>query len=298
MKKTLLMCVCFAVLPVLAIYQQPNPERKLDFPLDVASFNYPSMTVVDVFGYSGVIEEGTNSVDIWEFGGAYPYDATNTAPIAYISSSSTNNAQPVKIDGLDSNGWSVVQTVTLNGQNNVALTTPLWRVFCVENVAGEDDGGNFAGTVYVHTNATVTAGVPPDASVRAIVVDGNNRSLIANYTIPRGKVGFLYFGEVAIQYVGLSSASVGIAHVHYESRRYGKVFTIKKSVTVISTGTGVYQTQRTFPDIIPALTDIRIQCEEANEDMGLSAAMVFLLVDEDQFPPSLLETIGQPFAGQ
>jgi len=70
---------------------------------------------------------------IWDGGGIYAYPAA--AAIMYVSSSSANDtsagtgARTVLVSGLDANYNEVEETVTLNGQTQVATTTEFLRVF-------------------------------------------------------------------------------------------------------------------------------------------------------------------------
>jgi len=82
--------------------------------------------------------------------------------------------------------------------------------------------------------------------------------------------------------------------VHYYSRRYGKVFRVKKSISLITAGTSVFQDERTFPDVIPALTDIKLTVEEVSDTMGIWGTFDLLIVDEEQFSDEYLAAIGQP----
>ena len=78
---------------------------------------------------------------------------------------------------------------------------------------------------------------------------------MALYTIPKGYVGFWRRGELGIQYESATPAIADYLHANLQTRRYGKVFRIQKSIT-ISSLSGGYQDYRQFPDPIPALTDI------------------------------------------
>jgi hypothetical protein len=144
------------------------------------------------------------------------------------------------------------------------------------------------GTVYCYVG---TGGVPILANIRAIIDDGNNQTLMALLTIPRGKVGFLFRGELGVS----RSVSAGEARCAYYSRRYGKVFTIKKRVNMANSGTSIYPDFRSFPDPIPALTDIRLTIENVSANsMGVFGTLDILLVDEELFSDKFLTSIGQP----
>ena len=247
-------------------------------------------SVMQKYGINADVTVAGSPEDIWEFGGVYPHDTTNTAPIAYISSSSAADDNSVLVQGLDIDGYESSQYATLDGQNNVSLSTPLWRVFRMIN----DSADPIAGMVYCHTNATVTAGVPPDAAVRAIIDNGKNQTLMCVYTIPRGKVGLVTRGEVGVELEGNAAALAEFAHLHYEARAYGKSFTVKQAVTCVVGGNAVYQTDLSFPYVVPALTDIKLTTDSVSADMGVWGTFDVLLMDEDLVRSNKLSLIRQP----
>ncbi|MCP4103875.1 MAG: hypothetical protein GY750_21020 [Lentisphaerae bacterium] len=242
-------------------------------------------SVVDKFGENPDVDTGSDPEDIWEAGGMYNYDADGTAPIvSLISDNSADTAFDVIVEGLDVDGNNVSQTITLNGTNRVALTTPLWRVFRMTN----DNSTNLSGTVYCYIG---TGGVPAIGNTRAIINNGNNQTLMALYTIPKGKVGFLYRGELGVS----RSQATGTARCAYYSRRYGKAFTIKKRVDLTNQGSSIYQDSRSFPDVIPALTDIKLTVEEVTaNNTGIFGTFDIMLADENQLSEAFLNAIGQP----
>jgi hypothetical protein len=239
---------------------------------------------VDKFGENPEIDTGTTPEDIWELGGLYNYDADGTAPIVSLVSDNASDTIDIEVQGLDIDGELVSQIVTLNGTNRVALTTPLWRVFRMFNA----DNVDLVGTCYCYVG---TGGVPTAANTRAIIENGNNQTLMALYTVPNGKVGFLYRGEIGASRV----QTAGAIQAAYFSRRYGKVFRVKKRVDITNQGSSIYQDDRSFPDIIPGLTDITLRVESVSaNNCGVFGTFDILLIDEAEFPTDYLQAIGQP----
>ena len=247
------------------------------FRLEVQMGKVGGYSVVDKFGVNRLITASSDPEDIWEGGGRYTYDADGTAPIVSIASSDNSDTVPIIVQGLDINGVLVEQTITLNGTTRTALDTPLWRVFRLQNEGTVNLVGNVF--VYIGTGAVPSIG---DSEVRAIISGDNNQTLMCIYTIPKGKTGFLYRGELGMNFTGNASAGIDYADCHYESRRFGKVFRLKKEITLLNNATSTYQDQRSFPDPIPQLTDIRLVVDEVSDDMGIWGTFDILLIDNDK----------------
>lgn len=261
-----------------------------EYKLEVSKGNVSGTSVIDKFGENPDVDTNSAPEDIWEFGGTYVFSADNTADIISLSSDDAGDTMDISVLGLDINGEQVTQIITLQGQTRVALTTSLWRVFRIENEG--DASEDIAGTIYCYAGTTNTSGTPSGGSiVKAIIDDGNNQTQMAIYTIPLGKVGFLWRGELG---ASRSNAS-GSAVCDYRSRRYGKVFKIKKRIALSNSGSSIYQDSRSFPDPIPALTDIKLVIESVSaNDMGFFGTLDILLIDEDQLSDAFLAAIGQP----
>ncbi len=276
-----------ASLVVNALESGNSPVISKSFELAVSQGLIPGHSIIDKYGENPDIDTGTGPEDIWEYGGEYIYDPINTAPIVSIVSDDPLDTQLIDIPtGLDITGNERNQTVTLNGTNRVALPIPLWRFNRASNEAGT--GGNLNGTVYFYTG---TGNIPAPSEIRGIINNGNNQTLMSLYTIPLGKVGFLYRGEIG----GSRSQNAGAVQSAYYSRRVGKVFKIKKRMDTTNQGTSIYQDKRSFPDPIPALTDIKLRVESVSaNNTGVFGTFDILLIDEDQFTPEFLIKIKQP----
>jgi len=255
------------------------------FEVAVSKGKIPGHTVVDKFGENPDVDSGTVPEDITELGGVYVYDPDDTAPIISLVSDDPLDNQLIGVLGQDVGRNEIYQEIQLNGNIRVALDTPLWRIYRKSNEA--NIGNNINGNVYSYTSIN---DVPLTAEIRSIIANGNNQTLMAVYTIPLGKVGFLYRGEL-----GLSRKINGSASASYYSRRLGKVFKVKKRVAISVNGSSLYQDYRSFPDIIPSGTDIKLTIEDVStNDLGTFGTFDVLLVDENLFSTVYLKAIGQP----
>lgn len=254
----------------------------------------PGYSTLDKFGVNALISPATDPEDVIEQGGRIYYPDIGTAPIRYISSSSTSDVgQPILVLGNDINNKQVEQLVYTNGRNSVELEIPLWRQYRMSN---ESDSLDIQGILYCHADPAPVLGVP-DLAITATIINGShNQTLFTGYTVPAGKVGLLFRGELGLELEGNAGALAEFAHCHYESRRYGKRFKLKKAISLLVGGASNYQDVRTFTDVIPAGTDVKLVVIEVSQDMGLWGTFDILLVDENKFTPERLLEIAQPNA--
>jgi len=245
---------------------------------------------IDKFGANDDITGNSNyQTIVGGQSGAYPY--STSADIISLSSSNTGDNQTIRVIGQTADGTEIEQDISLNGRTRVAIDTPLQRVYRMINI----DSTDIAGTVYCYSGTTNTLGVPSGASVeKARITNQTNQASMGVYTIPKGKVGFLCRGEVGLKWEGGVFAGTENITLHYRSRRIGGVFVTKKEVTITSGGSSIYKDARSFPDVIPSLTDIEIAKVDASASMGAWATFDILLVDEGKFTTSYLQAIGQP----
>jgi len=248
-----------------------------DIAMDIAAGKVNGVSFVDKFGETGPnIDTADGLVDVWSgvanANCSKNYVYSTTADIDSISSSSASDTVVINVQGLDTNWDLTTQSITLQGQTRVALTTPLIRVFRMYN----ENGTPLVGTVYCYVNTTISGGVPTTPTpIRAIIDIGEEQTLMALYTIPNGKTGYLVQGDV-----GLYSKLAGYSHGHFAIRLFGKVFRTQRTFGLSTTGT----TSRPFvfkiPLPIPAKTDIRVRADSSANDMGVFANFQIILVDD------------------
>jgi hypothetical protein len=177
------------------------------------------------------------------------------------------------INGLLADGTAMEGYAVLDGQNKVLIyqspdlsgdPIKFWRVNSMQNVSGEIPSTvpkSMGGEVYCYVDTPITGGVPDDdTKVRAHIINGNNQTQMAIFTVPRGKTGYLIQGDASMS----RPQTNGTAIVQYFSRRFGGVFKIKKTIGLVNQGTSYFKDVRTMPDIIPPLTDVKIECREVS----------------------------------
>tara|TARA_S200002703_G_scaffold94758_1_gene81805 strand:- start:302 stop:1696 length:1395 start_codon:yes stop_codon:yes gene_type:complete len=204
------------------------------------------------FGKSASLS--TNTLEtVWSVGGNENYISTND--ISFISSSSASDTQQITIEGHTiSNGefTFVVQTATLNGQNAVGLATDLARVSRIYN----SDSTELVGRVVVYENATLSGGIPTDATkIHIDIPAGFQQSFKAATTFSNTD----YF--IMTGFYGAVSAKVSAGVDFFvEIRESGKVFLPKGSFTASSSG-GASDISLDPAIIVPKNADIRIRAE-------------------------------------
>ena len=232
-----------------------------DFYLRVAKGEIDGHTIMSKFGQNNALSAGYE--DIWDGGGTYPYPANATASITHLYSTDGGDNQDIEVQGLSADGTLTVQTITLTNTTVVALTTPLWRVFRLKNMGTTDNAG------------VVHASVSDKATSYAQIAIGNNQTLMALYTIPLGKTGYLLQGTNSI--IGTNRTYTVDGKMFM--RQYGGVFQLKKTFGLSADGTSYMVMPHPLPAKIPAKTDIRVSAKSSATG-GLNTTFEILLIDD------------------
>jgi hypothetical protein len=172
--------------------------------------------------------------------------------ITTISSSSGSDTGELYVEGHTISGTKltfVEQTVTLDGQNQVSLTTPLARC----NRKYRDIEPNLVGAIYAYEDDTDTSGVPDtDAKVHCIIRAGENQSEKAATS-----VSDFDFWIVTNFTADVFQKTAAFAEVRLERRRVGKAF--RPSGGSLAVASGQHETYWFNPYlIIPKNSDVRL----------------------------------------
>jgi len=192
------------------------------------------------------------------------YPTTNS--ITTISSSSASDTNDMTVEGhtVDVTGFIftfVVQTATLNGQNQVTLATPLARV----SRTMTDDSVDTVGRIYIYETDTTTAGVPDtDTKVHLIQEAGVNNSEKAATTISNADYYIVtgFYGDVL-------EKSAAFATLHLEVRKAGGVFVNKVDIAATTGGGGRLHEFKPYL-VVPKNADVRLRAtaDGANTDIS------------------------------
>jgi hypothetical protein len=229
------------------------------------------------FGFNPDVDDSLET--IWAEGGLYSY--LSAATVLKISSSSTNDtsagtgARTVTLSGLDANYDEISETITLNGQTAVNSTLSYLRIYRM-TVDTAGSGGENAGVIYAGTG-TVTSGVP--ANKYATIAIGDNQTLMALWTVPRGYTAYLSQTDVT----AATTQNNKYATVHFVARENGGVFQAKdKFVKAESSHNQQYDVPLKFEE----KTDLEFRCvgDSAGADIAVSASMDIVYIQNRPYP--------------
>ena len=168
--------------PAGTAYGQVVRHVPSDFMLDVAAGRVTGTTHVNKFGRNAAVVSG-GTEEIWDGSAAYVFPATALmTSISQTADQATMRGQVVEIQGLDASWDAVTQNATLNAANTttvVTLTTALIRVFRMKVLAD------------VVTDQDIRVHNAGETQDYAIILAGNNQTLMAIYTVPNGKTAYM-----------------------------------------------------------------------------------------------------------
>lgn len=135
---------------------------------------------------------------------------------------------------------------------------------------------NYAGNIYCYVNTALSGGVPVDTSkIRAMILDGNNRTLMAIYSVPADKTALIMGG-----YVGITKAVATTARITWRARFFGGVFFINGVIAINSGGANSFTHSYDALPVLPSKSDIIIRCESVTiSSSGIVGGLDVILVD-------------------
>ena len=175
---------------------------------------------------------------------------------------------------LDADWTEISEFVVLDGTNNVATANEYQRIYRMQVI---HSGAN-------QTNdGDITATAQIDATVTAQISAGNGQTLMAIYTVPRGKVAYMVGMYISANRPGSASqAMIGVellarpnANIPYTPRQ------VKHSVGITIIGTSPYQHEFRPYKTFGEMTDIVIRVTSTTDDnMDVSAGFDIILRDK------------------
>jgi len=249
--------------------------------LAIAKEEIANTSFIHKFGNAPNFDQADGIVSIWDGSDddgideiSYTYSTTND--IDSITSTSSTDTQVVEVQGLDEDFIPVTQEVTITGSGYTEIGTPLMRVFRIKNQGATDNTGN----VCVYVSGPTTAGVPDTTTdIRACMGSGNNQTLMAIYTVPKGRTGYLdnWYASTA----GATRTSSYV--VDLRIRPSGGIFQLKHRSALEDAGTSHIQHDYNVPEVIQAMSDVEMRVRATTNnitDASVSAGFDITLVDQ------------------
>ena len=233
-----------------------NQQKTFTTPYGIALRKnlYDGVSGIDKFGYLPTAT--TSFKTVWDGDNIYTYPSAATTMNVVSSVGATDDGKEITIEGLDANYDVITETVTLGGDSagGTATTQEFLRVYR----AYVANGTSVTGTVSIQQDGVAYAKILPDYQ----------QTLMAVYTIPRGKVGYLVSGNMSVEKNQPVVAKL-------MTRRLGGVL----RATGIVTSFGVpFQRVWQIPPVLPEKTDIEIRAK-AGATTSIAAGFEIVLED-------------------
>lgn len=218
------------------------------------------------FGYNVDVDTGAIET-VWSHGGNETYVFADE--ITSVSSSSGSDTGVITIEGHRNAGTEanpeyifVIQNVTLTGQTDATLTTPLSRVSRAYNSSST----SLVGTVYVHEGGATTGGVPNDASTVHITIPaGSNQSFKAATTFSSTDYFIMTYLNGSVR-----KSNSAVVDFIVQVRQPGGVFRESFIFTASQSGGTVNILGEPYL-IVPKNADIRMQADASTTNVSVGA---------------------------
>jgi hypothetical protein len=223
--------------------------------------NVDHSIVVSVDSEIQLTLENTHHLTAFESGDSYR-----------VVNADSTGASIVHLFGLDSGFVEQEEFVVMNGVANVATTRTYWRVWRMHI-----DG---AASRILNNVGTITATAQVDATVTAQISIGNGTTLMAIYTIPAGKTGYMSNFSTTIN----KGAVGGLANMSLRQTKFagpdGAGSIVEHYFSLATDGSSnVHRPFRPHKEI-KERTDVWIRCESVTaNDIDITGAFDIILVD-------------------
>ncbi len=198
---------------------------------------------------------GVGTEDLWEIGGAYPFQSSAQA-IEILSTAANDTAagtgaRTVVVEGLDADLLFQTETVILNGATAVDLVNTYRRIFRAY-VATAGSGGVNEGAISVRVDGGGT--------ILAIISIGLGQTLMALYTVPADQTAYVigYYGDLAKGNPTGSQADIGL-YVRPDISQADSPLQLKHFIGLSSDGTSHHVHQFPLPLKVIGGSDIMVK---------------------------------------
>lgn len=235
--------------------------RLPNYGLGVAKGQFDDITHIHKFGAVPAMSQNTTGT-IWDVNDTtYPWSSFDTAGTLSIPAvNASDNGKSIVLVGLDNDYLELTETVTVSSSGATATTQSFKRIFRAYVTNGSVTN---VGDIVVQKGGTTVA------TIKA----GKAQTLMAVYTVPAGKTGYLLKGVATCQAGADATGDMFVRYFGQDSFRVGHTFEVS------GTG-GEYNYDFGVPVKIPAKSDIDVRCSVRSNNARVTAAFDIIL-DED-----------------
>lgn len=247
----------------------PPPQQ---FAIELARGLVTGMSGVRKFGHNESV--GTSFEDIWDAGGTYPFPTSALAVRVAAGGNAADDsagagARTIRVVGLDETWADASEDITLAGASaSAATTTTFIRVFRAYVLTAGTYGAPNTGDISIETTgSTELARIPA----------GLGQTMMAVYTIPAGKVGYLVGIDVASETKKTFSIRLWRRE---DADTTSAPFSGKRLVSEFhGIADRASRSYRTLPAVFPAMTDIWMAAAVETGTGMVAAEFDVVLVD-------------------
>ena len=231
-----------------------------NFRLNVARGKVRGASMIHKFGAVPEVANASTGT-VWDKNSTvYPWSAFDTAGVITASiANASDNGKLVLVQGLDADYNEIQEEFILSSTATVAGTVSFKRVFRAFVTNGST---NNVGDINFTKNGT---------DVLRITA-GKAQTLMAIYTVPAGKTGYLYKGVCTAQAAADATGNMFIRYFGQQAFRIGHSFEVS--------GSSRYDYEFSFPIKIPEKSDIDVRVAVRTNKGRYTAAFDILLLEE------------------
>lgn len=232
-----------------------------DWPeIDIARGIVRGASSVHKFGATPEMSQNQTG-SIWDIDDTlYPWSAFDTAGVLTIPAVNVaDNGHTVTVLGLDENYNEVSEEFTVSSSGTVTGTQTFKRVYRAFCTAG---GVTNTGNINIQRGATTVLRITA----------GQGQTLMAIYTVPRGKTAYLLQGACTVEANADATGNMFVRYFGQDTFRIGHSFEV-------SGAGGQYFYKFGVPIQIPQKSDIDVRATVRSNNARITAAFDILLLD-------------------
>lgn len=220
------------------------------------------------FGKSGVLASSATNEMIWNGGGDYTGFPAETETLAIVSSSSSDTAKYITIQGLDINHNAIEETVLLTGDTPTATT----KLFHRAPRAFISSGASNVGAITINHSTTT-------ANVFAVMPATYGQTQICAFTVPNNYSCLIKGVDI---HLSRAAGLAGSALVSFRVREHDETGFRARSVAEITTSAaGGFKYAGGI--LLPEQTDVKVMIETiSSNSSSFSGEIEYLLIDNGE----------------